>query len=52
MKLCHECAEKLKYRPIKYTLGRCENCLTYTGVAECEKKKYDMPECFEKLFRN
>ncbi len=51
--LCHSCAEKLKdYHPIKYALGKCDNCGTYTGVAECQRKHYDMPEGFDKIFGN
>jgi len=36
-KLCAECNEKYPdYHPIRYALGKCENCGTYTGVAETE----------------
>ena len=49
--LCHECVEKYKgYHPMAYTLGRCSECGTYTGVAEC-KEKIDAPEGFEELFK-
>jgi rRNA maturation endonuclease Nob1 len=47
--ICHSCGEKHKeYRPIKYGLGRCEICGTYTGVAEVEYR----PEVIDELFGN
>lgn len=46
---CEKCTPK-NYHPIKFDLGKCQNCGTYTGVAECEHKKYDMPEGFQSIF--
>ena len=48
MKCCAECTPK-NYHPIKYTLGKCDKCGCYLGVAEVEYR-YDMPEGFDELF--
>lgn len=42
---CHECIPN-DYHPLRYALGKCDKCGSYTGVCEAEYR----PQVIDDLF--